>query len=181
MRQLFGILLAGCFFLLGAGCSDDAGRVGAVRILSGLGQSAAPGEKFDAPLTVECLTGEDGEPAPDRPVRVEPLPGSDLLLEETRFRTDAGGVIRIPVAAGNRVGDHYLRVVPEDAPSQAVEVRFVTGVRISGGGQEGPSGRRWPNRWWFVCTIPAGFRRREGRSILKRNPVPARRSNRSAP
>lgn len=141
MRQLFGILLAGCFFLLGAGCSDDAGRVGAVRILSGLGQSAAPGEKFDAPLTVECLTGEDGEPAPDRPVRAEPLPGSDLLLEETRFRTDAGGVIRIPVAAGNRVGDHYLRVVPEDAPSQAVEVRFVTGVRISGGGQEGPSGR----------------------------------------
>ncbi len=143
MKRLISSFLATLVLLL-AGCSgEDSGRVGKLRALRGFDQYAAPGEPFGEPLAVECLTS-GGVPAPGRMIRVELPPGSDLDLPQTRFESDPGGVVRILVSSGRRTGDHYLRVVPEDAPGQALTVRFVTGVRISGAGQEGPAGQTLP-------------------------------------
>lgn len=133
------------------GCKDDRGgrKIDKVQILDGASQCALPGETFARELRVELLSppvpgffGGAGDPDPVPGVRVafEPLDGSDLKVIPQSAKTDSGGEVRVKVVAGQKIGDQYLRVIPLDAPEKGRTVRFVTGMRIGGSGQEAFSG-----------------------------------------
>ncbi len=127
---------------LSAGCSPRGeGRVDSVRILRGTGQTALPGERFPVELVLE-LTDSGGDPVADCAVAVEPEPGSELTIPEPVLRSDAGGVVRIPVTAGRKLGDNYLRITPEGADRRSLVCRFVTGIELLDGRREGAAGSR---------------------------------------
>lgn len=134
---LFALLLA-----LSTGCAPGGdGRVDSIRVLRGARQAGVPGKPFPLELVLE-LTDADGAPVPGCAVTVEPEAGSDLTVPGREVRSDAGGMIRIPVTAGRKLGDNYLRVTPEGAERKAAVYRFVTGVETAGGRQEGAAGSR---------------------------------------
>ena len=148
------IFLVSCMFLaaavlLGGGCGDaDGARK--LQLLRGGEQFVLPQQEF-APLLLEYSGAGEGVR-----IRAEVLPGSDLKLPGSEFKTDAGGMVRIPVRAGGRLGDQYLRLTPEGDDSGAITVRLVTGMTVTGNGQEGRAGRMLPEPITVHLTDAAG-------------------------
>lgn len=70
----------------------------------------------------------------------EPLDGSDVTVECANPLTDHGGVVRAKLKTGGRTGDNYIRIYPEKNPSADVVVRIVSGVVLSGSGQQTTTG-----------------------------------------
>ena len=132
--------------LLFSGCNPEAAeKVDQLTVFSGGGQYALPGGDFAKPLIVLAngpirrgWFGEEQERAPVSRARLtaEVLPGSSLKVTPDGCVTDPGGAARFTVQAGNDVGDHYLRITPENAPDKAVTVRFTVGAGIAGNDQE---------------------------------------------
>ncbi|WP_294501759.1 Na/Pi symporter [uncultured Victivallis sp.] len=140
--RLVRFALVSLFAALLAGCSPQGeGKVDSVRILRGAGQSALPGKPFPVELVLE-LTDSGGDPVADCAVTVEAEPGSELTTPERVLRSDAGGVVRIPVTAGRKLGDNYLRITPEGAERRSLVCRFVTGIELLAGRREGAAGGR---------------------------------------
>ncbi len=145
---LFFAFALGFALLFGCGESENAAKVDKVTVLRGGEQCALPGEKFPQMLQIE-LSGEPSSaflgggrrpPAANVEVRIEPAPGSRLRVESSSAKTDAGGSVYVRVSAGDKVGDHYLRVTPVGAPERALDVRFIVGMKIFGAEQEGATG-----------------------------------------
>jgi len=136
------LLLAG-LLLLAAGCGEADNRtVDRVRIVNGAEQCALPGEAFPQQLRIELLgpqepglLGGQGSRAPvsGAAVLFVPVDGSDLGVEPQTAKTDEGGGVAVTVTAGRATGDQYLRIIPADFPGKAVTLRFITGMKISGG------------------------------------------------
>lgn len=142
-RGIFAsVLLLAALFLLLPGCSREAeGRqVDSIKVLQGdgPGRSARAGP-FGSELVLELLD-VDGVPVPGAEVRVQAARNSDLPVPAERFRADAGGVVRIPVSAGKVLGDNYLEIIPVGAENRSRSCRFVTGLEIDGGRQQGAAG-----------------------------------------
>ncbi len=150
----FRLLLSCCIvsfgILLGSGC-DHAPKltpVDQIKVLRGDGQCALPGEAFDNDLTVECFgpeetgwLGQSSSPtSPHARLRFAPAAGSDLIVEPSEVETGVDGTVSVKVRAGRATGDHYLDIIPVDSPRKSIRVRFTTGMRISGGNQEGTGG-----------------------------------------
>ena len=141
-RGIFAsVLLLAALFLLLPGCSREAeGRqVDSIKVLQGDGQVGLPGRPFGSELVLELLD-VDGVPVPGAEVRVQAARNSDLPVPAERFRADAGGVVRIPVSAGKVLGDNYLEIIPVGAENRSRSCRFVTGLEIDGGRQQGAAG-----------------------------------------
>ncbi len=150
-----GILfVAALVGILACGCGEEKPvRVDRVNVVRGAEMCEQPGELFPGPLVVELqgpqergLLGGSGSRRPAAGVKLFAVPeqDSDLVLEKNEFESDAGGTVRIPVRAGKRVGDQYLRLIPAGAEEHAVTVRFVTGVSVRGDRQEGAAGAMLP-------------------------------------
>ncbi len=137
-------LFAAAFFLL-AGCGHETPvKLEQLRVISGAGGCALPGTAFAVPLVVE-LIGAGAEPVAGQKVLVVPESGSDLIPSSSEVVSDAGGIIRIAVHAGRRLGDQYLKLVPVGHEEKSVTVRFVSGMTVKGGDQEGVAGSRLPD------------------------------------
>jgi Na/Pi-cotransporter len=146
---LLAALLSLAIFVSGCGETETSIPVGKVSAMPSGEQSALPGEMFDQPLRIEVsgpveygILGSSGNrlPVVGCKVRLEPTPGSDLIVEPAMAETDAGGRISVRVKAGRTAGDHYLAIIPEGAEDKAITVRFITGMRIYGGDQEEHTG-----------------------------------------
>ncbi len=135
-----------------AGCGrvEKKAEVNSVRIQQGGDQCALPGESFEQPLRVTLLgaperglLGGSGErpPIAGQKVHFVPLDGADLQVSPQIAETDAGGTAQVTVTAGRTVGDHYLKVIPDGNPAKSRTVRFVTGIKITGGDQEDYAGK----------------------------------------
>jgi Na/Pi-cotransporter len=145
---LWGMMLLSAVLLFTAGCGrgEKNQTVDKIKVLQGAEQCALPGEAFVKDLRVELLgkterglLGGKGERPPAVGVKVAfvPVDGSDLKLSKRSALSDDGGSVTVKVTAGKKVGDQYLRIIPQDKPEKSVIVRFVTGVAISGSNQEG--------------------------------------------
>ena len=133
-------LLAVC----GCGKSKKEAKVDAIRIIHGNEQLAMPGENFADVIKIELQTavqrgmlGGKGnrQTVPNRTVTVEVCNGSDLVLPSKTFTSDVAGVVHIPLKAGKKTGDQYLRI-REPKSGREVTLRMGVGMQISGSGQE---------------------------------------------
>ena len=147
MKNLFKVLtLAVVVTITFTACSKTdqvkSKKVSKIKILQGDEQCALPGEKFEKLLRIELLgkkesglLGGKGHNPPVSKVEVffVPVDGSDLKLSKTSAVSDAGGSVSVQVTAGKKVGDQYLKIIAKD---KSTVVRFITGVSITGTGQE---------------------------------------------
>ncbi len=120
-----------------------------ITVLQGAEQCTLPGETFQLPLRVELLgpqtpglLGGKGSRSPvaGEKVRFLPAEGSDLTVEPAAAESDAGGVVTATVTSGNQTGDQYLKIIPETNPEKALTVRFIVGMKITGGDSENRAG-----------------------------------------
>ena len=149
LPSMLGLLLLPLLVVL-AGCTPSQPvKPHRITVLQGAEQCAAPNGDFPLEVLAELsgrprrgLLGGDGTPPPaaGRKVRVNVVPGSSLRLSADTLTSDDGGVIRFRVGAGNKVGDHYLEIIPEDAPEKKIRIRFIVGLELFGSGQEAFSG-----------------------------------------
>ncbi len=138
-----------------AGCSEEQPvRLSEVRVVDGADQYALPGKAFAAPVVVELLgrpeSGLLGGNGSERPLAGRKLlavaeQDSDLVLEQSEFESDAGGIVRIPVQAGRRTGDQYLKLIPVGDERRSVTVRLTSGIAVAGARQEGAAGTTLPD------------------------------------
>ena len=142
VKKLFLTLLFPLLLLTGCG-RDAVTEIGKLSVFQGGDQCALPGREFAQTLQILVSgpgSADEPPPAPGYRIRFEPAAGSDLQVTPQEAVSDAGGLVRVRVTAGNRIGDQYLRVIPEAAPDRELAVRFITGVELSGIGQQGKAG-----------------------------------------
>ncbi len=125
--------ISGALLIWSCGCSKKGVSPEKIEISSGAEQVALPSKTFAKPLRITVKDIND-VPCPAVEVTLKVKSGSDLLLNKEKTLTDAGGVATFTVSAGTAIGDQYLTVSVPDCAEQ--EVRFVTGVEITGTGQE---------------------------------------------
>lgn len=151
MKLTICLLSAFAAVFLFCGCGESVPvELQELAVFQGGEQCALPGEEFSEPLYI-LASGKAPEgffasgerpPAAGQKIRFEAAEGSDLRVEPSTAESDAGGLVKVSVTAGRRTGDQYLKVIPESAPEKAILVRFISGIRISGGNQEIHSGKR---------------------------------------
>lgn len=90
---------------------------------------------------------------------------SDLVLERGEFESDAGGIVRIPVQAGRKTGDQYLKLIPVGDERRSVTVRLTSGIAVSGERQEGAAGTTLPGPICIRVMSRTALRRRGGGSF----------------
>ncbi len=145
--RLFGLMCA-CFLLLaaaGCGRSDEKLTLDKIRVVHGGNQCALPGEKYEEKLIVELQGPErynmfgavSRRSLSNEKVLFTLVDNSDLVLSATEGVSNAGGEVAIDVTAGKVIGDQYLKAIPVKYPEKSVTVRFVSGIKIYGGRQEG--------------------------------------------
>ena len=125
-------------------------EVTTVKILQGADQAALPGTAFPKDVRLE-FTGtaprgflglkREEHGVPGVKVKLIPSAGSDLKVEPAETETDSFGRISVRITAGRRIGDNYLRVIPDGSESKSRMLRFSVGAKFSGGGQEGLVGQ----------------------------------------
>ncbi len=146
---LLPMVLAGALMLI-TGCSDQTSKtIDKIEIKEGAEQCTLPGQEFDLPLRLELLgpqepglLGGKGTRAPVANVTLHfvPIDGSDLTVTPPSVESDAGGMVRVKVRAGEKTGDQYLKVIPDGQEKKAVTLRFITGMKITGDRQERQAG-----------------------------------------
>lgn len=151
-------LLSGC-----SGGDSSKSTLSKVKIHDSQVQTALPGEEFSKDLILEVIGtthggifgGTDEVPyvgetlilqaAPDSELFICPIisteaqadeEASNQYLKVAEIKTDAGGIARARIKAGNITGDQYLDVIPQSNTNKAIRIRFVTGVKIDGVNQE---------------------------------------------
>lgn len=151
-RNAFFAVLFSALSLLGlVSCNQEADdpEVKQIKVLQGADQSALPGAAFSSELRLEVLgTGRPGFFGGKRGVEglsgvkllFVPAEGSELQVTPSVAESNAAGRVTVKVTAGKRIGDNYLRVIPEGFESKAFLVRLSVGARFGGGGQEGHVG-----------------------------------------
>lgn len=108
-----------------------------IEVVSGNGACVLPGETFEIEISA---TDKENLPLKDVLVTAETgIPGC-YTIKETQLRTNAGGIARFTVTAGNRIGDNYIRFFANDDHANVLEVRFVNGVKIVDSKREGQAG-----------------------------------------
>ena len=127
------------------GCNKTKGdKVDLIRIVSGNNQMALPGENFRAPVKVELLTGNikgffggkgRRKVVPDCNVLLKIMSPDGLIVEGGEFKSDVAGIVTIPLKAGKRIGDQYLKVI-EPKSGKEVTLRMSVGIEIKGSAQE---------------------------------------------
>ena len=121
--------------VLFAGCSDGNAEQLRVRVVRGGDQCAAAGKRFAEPLILEVRA-----PGPVQ-LHLEPAPGSDLVVTPARAISAGSGTLSFQVTAGKKLGDQFLHVIPGNKRSEALRVRFVSGVEVEGDGGEALTGK----------------------------------------
>ncbi len=111
---------------------------GKIEIVSGEAACVLPGEKFTV-----ALRTLDNENSPFKNCKVIPQfsAPANCTVTPAEGVSDAGGVVRFDIVAGNRIGDNYITFQPDVPEAKPVELRFVNGVKLIGDRQEGASGK----------------------------------------
>ena len=138
-------------FISGCNRNKEKIAIDKIKIIRGSGQCAMPGNKFNLPLILELqgkrvpgFFGGKGDRPPSAGTKLlfQPLKGSDLEIVPKEATSDSGGGVSVEVAAGKKVGDHYLQVIPVDNPDKSITLRFIVGVGIKGGRQQAATGTK---------------------------------------
>ena len=138
LPKLLPLLLLISFAVLLPGCSERNTEELRLRVVRGGDQCAAAGKAFAEPLILEVRSSRVLS------LRLEPAPGSELVITPARAVVNGAGTLSFQVAAGRKLGDQFLLVIPGDDREQALRVRFVAGVELAGDGGEAMTGRAAP-------------------------------------
>lgn len=141
---LLSLLLIAAF----VSCDDSSGqtgKVGRVEVVYGAGQCAIPGNEFKHEVRVKVCCATDEESAPGRKlpplsgehVIFEAADGSDLKFDHQEGTTDIVGEASVTVTAGRKIGDNYIKVIPQSAPDKFLLVRMIVGAEIANVDREG--------------------------------------------
>ena len=154
MKRLILFLFLFAFtlpFISGCNKNNEKVEVDQIRIIRGNGQCSMPGKQFKQRLILELLgenvpglLGGKGDRPPAAGVKLlfQPIDGSDLKVVPETAVSDSGGGVILDVFAGSKVGDHYLKIIPAEAPEKSITVRFVIGVAIRGARQQASTGTK---------------------------------------
>lgn len=114
---------------------------GKLEIASGNAECVIPKEKFT--VTIRAVN-DKGTPFKNCRITAH-APGSSCTISPLTALTDAGGVARFDLTAGNIPGDNYVKFIPGKDENKCLELRFVNGIKLIGAGQEGQSGKQLSN------------------------------------
>ena len=147
LGMFFAVLMALLFM---SGCRDSKETtVKKVKILQGDNQCVVPLKEGSKLLKIELLGPKHkgmfwgkGSSAPvvGVPVRFEPLNGSDVKIVCEKNISDHGGTVVAKIIAGKKVGDQYVKVIPDGFENAAKVIRVITGIDVKGAHQEAFAG-----------------------------------------
>ena len=139
---LFIILLfiaAGAFFTWRHFKKSEApATFGELEIASGNSKCVIPNEKFTIAIRAVNM---QGTPFKNCSITAQAVNNSSCHISPESAITDAGGIARFNLTAGNIPGDNYVKFIPAQQDKKAVEARFVNGIQLIGANQEGQSGK----------------------------------------
>ncbi|HPO91148.1 MAG TPA: Na/Pi cotransporter family protein [Victivallales bacterium] len=119
-------------------------EVSEIKIISGDNQCLPPNTEgkdvfceFLGPSRVGIFGGKgERSPVPAVKVSFETLDNSDIQIMNCSEKSDDGGKIKFRFKTGRKLGDNYVKVIPEGFESASKIIRIVNGVSISGANQE---------------------------------------------
>lgn len=138
---LFLIIIGGFFTWRHFKKTEVPAVFGKLEIASGSAKCVIPNEKFT--VTVRAVS-DKGIPLKNCLITAAAA-GSSCKITPQNTRTDAGGVARFELIAGNITGDNYVKFIPEHQEKKSLDVRFVNGIKLIGAKQEGQSGKILPS------------------------------------
>lgn len=177
-RRVSLLFRAACSFpfflflmLAAAGCGkspDDEKSVNKVLCVRGAEiQAAEAGSEFSRDILLRAVDAGD-DPVPGAVLEIGLQEGSELFFKDLsagragkyekslRLCTDAGGEVRFRVRSGGKTGDQYASAAPAGQPEKALNMRFVSGLRIEGANQEAPAGKTLGNPFSVTLSDSAG-------------------------
>lgn len=144
------ISLIAIFMLFTAGCGNNVEtKVKTIKIIQGDNQCAAPESELKNELIIELLGPKhaglfggkgDSSPVPDIKVDFEILNGSDLQVSCKNNISNQGGTVSARIKTGKKIGDQYIKIIPQGFPEAAKTIRVISGISISGNKQEAFTG-----------------------------------------
>ena len=150
MFRLFAALTAVAGMLFFSGCGDSGDKiVKKIKILQGNNQCAAPNSACTKELKIELLGpkkkgmfGGKGDQAPVVGIKVifKPLSDSDVKIVCDNNVTNHGGVVKAKIFTGKKLGDQYIKIIPEGFEKASKTIRVVSGVKLTGASQEAFAG-----------------------------------------
>jgi Na/Pi-cotransporter len=153
--KIFSLLIASILVITLAGCGGKTeDQVKKIDVIQGENQCALANSEYSKKLIIELLGpkrpglfGGKGSsyPVPKIKVKFEPAEGSDLKVYPETAVSNDGGAVSVQVFAGQKIGDQYLKVIPEGFPKATKTIRFVSGVTVEGAKQEVYAGHSLPN------------------------------------
>lgn len=143
-------------FLLPAGCersSDEPDPVSKILSVSSVEvQTAEAGNEFSHDILLRAVDSGD-DPVSGACLEIGVQEGSELYFRDLSAEkgsapykrhltlcTDAGGEVRFCVKSGRKTGDQYAFAFPSAHPDKALNMRFVSGLTMTGANQEASSG-----------------------------------------
>jgi phosphate:Na+ symporter len=78
------------------------------------------------------------------PVKFVPLNGTDLSFEPKTAISKSGGGVSVKITSGNKVGDQYFKVIPENS-TKTKTIRVISGISVTGVNQEARTGHKLAN------------------------------------
>jgi Na/Pi-cotransporter len=144
------VLALSVALLFAGGCGGTKENiVKKVKILHGNNQCVTPLKECGKSLKIELLgpkhKGMFGGKGSQYPVvgvkvRFEPLNNSDVKVVCENNVTDHGGTVVAKIIAGKKVGDQYIKIIPEGFESASTTVRVISGISLKGANQEAFAG-----------------------------------------
>lgn len=154
------------FTLAGCGRGKDSGLHEILAIRGDSAQAAKVNTEFADDVLLRAVNAA-GDPIPDVRLKISAKPGSQLtfrdalggsdkaFLPSVELTSDAGGEIRVRVKSGAQTGDQYM-LVEQPGSQKHTEIRFLSGLEISGANQEASAGGRLPEPYCVRLTDELG-------------------------
>lgn len=132
-------------FLITGCIKEIDNTVDCVNVIQGDEQYAPPNTECKEELKFELLSpefpgmfGGNGERKPVSGIKVlfKPLNNSDISVIPISEVSDAGGRISARIKTGTKIGDQYLKIIPQGFPKASKTVRVISGISVEGDEQE---------------------------------------------
>jgi len=149
MKKVIAILCAVSVLLTGCNEGKKNLKVDKVKIIHGNSQTTFANQEFKKEVIISFLSPKisgllggkgNSHPVSGVEIKIEKCENADLTWETESLKSDKGGNIRLKVTAGKNLGDQYLKVIPIGYEKKAINIRFITGLKIEGAKQETPTG-----------------------------------------
>ena len=147
---LFSLICTLAVIIPGCKNENPDKTVDKIAVIHGNNQCVLPNSACKKELKLELLGpnvpgifGGKGSRQPVSGVTVKfiPLKGSDLRFEPETAVSKSGGGVSVKIISGNKIGDQYFKVVPENS-TKTKTIRVISGVSVTGANQEAYTGHK---------------------------------------